>query len=99
MAELRIGFEPEAAALAAQHVNEDAVGRLMGLGARLWSAARCGDAEEFLRLDIDFHATVLEASGNPMYRQYAPVVRTLLLGRSEHGLAAPTRPTSRWNGT
>lgn len=88
LAELRIGFEPEAAALAAQHVDEDAIGRLLGIGGRLWSAARSGDTEEFLRLDIEFHATLLEASGNPMYRQLAPVVRALLLGRAERGLAA-----------
>ena len=88
LAELRIGFEPEAAALAALHVDQDAIGRLMGLGAQLWSAAHSGDTEEFLRRDIAFHSTILEATGNPMYRQYAPVVRALLLGRAEHGLAA-----------
>lgn len=88
LAELRVGVEPEASALAAQRSDPDAVGRLMAVGAGMWDAAHRGDTEEFLRLDITFHTLVLEASGNPMYSQFAPVVRALLLGRAEHGLAA-----------
>lgn len=88
LAELRVGFEPEAAALAAHRHDPDDVERVMALGAQLWAAARRGDTEAFLALDVTFHHTVLQASGNPMYAQYGPVVEALLLGRAEHGLAA-----------
>lgn len=88
LAELRVAFEPEAAALAASHRDPEAVSQLIALGGRLWSAARQGDTEGFLAVDAEFHAQVLAASGNPMFCQFAPIVTALLVGRAEHGLAA-----------
>lgn len=87
LAELRVGFEPEAAALAAHRHDADDIERVLSTGAQLWAAAHRGDTEGFLALDITFHGTVLEASGNPMYTQYGPIIAALLQGRAEHGLA------------
>lgn len=87
LAELRLGVEPEAAALAAGHRDDEAVSRLIRHGGELWKAGRQGDTEEFLRLDVEFHALVLQASGNPVFTPFVPIVRALLLGRAEYGLS------------
>lgn len=84
--ELRGAIEPQAARLAAGRVSLDAGSDLVAQAARLWAAGRSGDQDEFLRLDIEFHASVLRASGNPMFTQLHNLVREVLTGRAEHGL-------------
>ncbi|MET3174302.1 UNVERIFIED_ORG: DNA-binding GntR family transcriptional regulator [Arthrobacter sp. UYCu721] len=37
--------------------------------ALLWAAGQRGDNDEFLRLDVEFLAAVLNASGNAMFAQ------------------------------
>lgn len=74
--ELRIGIEPEAAALAARHANAgDLSGIRLGLE-RMVSADRGED--DILESDIDFHVAVLRASHNPFYVQFRDVVTTAL---------------------
>ncbi len=84
--ELRGAIEPQAARLAAERASWDAGSDLVHLAARLWSAGQRGDQEEFLRLDVDFHAAVLNASGNAMFAQLHNLVAEVLTGRAEHGL-------------
>ena len=48
--------------------------------------ASAGDQDEFLRLDVAFHAAVLKASGNAMFAQLHNLVAEVLTGRAEHGL-------------
>jgi DNA-binding FadR family transcriptional regulator len=84
--ELRGAIEPQAARLAAGRVGWDAASELVSLAARLWAAGQRGDQEEFLRLDVQFHAAVLKASGNAMFSQLQNLVAEVLTGRTEHGL-------------
>jgi DNA-binding FadR family transcriptional regulator len=84
--ELRGAIEPQAARLAAERASWDEGSDLVSQAARLWSAGQRGDRDEFLRLDIEFHAAVLRASGNPMFSQLHNLVAEVLTGRTEHGL-------------
>jgi DNA-binding FadR family transcriptional regulator len=84
--ELRGAIEPQAARLAASRVGWDAGSALVSLAARLWAAGQRGDEEEFLRLDVEFHAAVLDASGNAMFAQLRNLVTEVLMGRAQHGL-------------
>ena len=84
--ELRGAIEPQAARLAAGRASLDAGSDLVSQAARLWAAGQRGDHDEFLRLDIEFHAAVLKASGNAMFSQLHNLVTEVLTGRTEHGL-------------
>lgn len=74
--QLRIGIEPEAAALAAM-VHDEASLKVIRLGIDAMRAAerKGGDA---LDADISFHVAVLRATGNPFYIQLRNVVATAL---------------------
>jgi DNA-binding FadR family transcriptional regulator len=74
--ELRIAIEPEAAALAACKADPAAVAAVEAGYARM-EAAEAG-ADDALESDIAFHIAVLEACGNPFYRQFRDVVETAL---------------------
>jgi DNA-binding FadR family transcriptional regulator len=52
---------------------------------------RAGDLEAYLRADLVFHHTLLEASGNEMLQAMAEVVTQVLAGRTHHGLM-PSSP-------
>lgn len=84
--ELRGAIEPQAARLAADRVTWDAGSQLVALAARLWAAGQSGNQDEFLRLDVEFHAAVLKASGNAMFSQLQNLVAEVLTGRTQHGL-------------
>lgn len=84
--ELRGAVEPQAARLAAGRASWDSGSDLVAQAARLWAAGQRDDRDEFLRLDIAFHAAVLRASGNPMFSQLHNLVAEVLTGRTEHGL-------------
>ena len=84
--ELRGAIEPHAARLAAERASLDDASNLVSTAARLWAAGQRGDQPEFLRLDIEFHAAVLNASGNLMFSQLHNLVAEVLAGRTEHGL-------------
>jgi DNA-binding FadR family transcriptional regulator len=74
--ELRIAIEPEAAALAARAADPQAVAAIAAGYARM-EAAEAGE-DDALESDIAFHIAVLEACGNPFYRQFRDVVTTAL---------------------
>jgi DNA-binding FadR family transcriptional regulator len=84
--ELRGAIEPQAARLAAERASWDAGSDLVSQAARLWAAGQRGDREEFLRLDVEFHTAVLQASGNAMFAQLQNLVAEVLTGRTQHGL-------------
>ncbi len=52
---------------------------------------RSGDLKSYLLADKVFHRTLLEASGNEMFRALNDVVAEVLGGRSHHGMM-PDRP-------
>ena len=74
--ELRIAIEPAAAALAARNADEADI-EAVKAGYRRMEDAAIGE-DDHLDSDIDFHIAVLEASGNPFYRQFRDVVATAL---------------------
>lgn len=84
--ELRGAVEPQAARLAANRISLEDGSELVSLAARLWAAGQGDKQEQFLTLDIEFHAAVLRTSGNPMFSQLHNLVREVLSGRTEHGL-------------
>jgi DNA-binding FadR family transcriptional regulator len=47
---------------------------------------RSGDLEAYLLADKIFHQTLLEASGNEMFRALNGVVAEVLTGRTHHGM-------------
>ncbi|WAL69853.1 FCD domain-containing protein [Amycolatopsis cynarae] len=87
--ELRWAIEPSAARFAALRATPEERGRLRALGSRLRTTAKARDLTTFLGHDIDFHTVVLQASGNPMFRQLSGIVAEVLTGRTEHGLMPP----------
>ena len=74
--ELRIAIEPEAAALAAREAGPDSIAAIAAGYARM-EAAEVGE-DDPLDSDIAFHIAILEACGNPFYRQFRDVVSTAL---------------------
>ena len=86
LAELRSGTEPLAARLAAERADAEQCGRLARAVAGMARHADDADGDDYLAHDIDFHTTLLAASGNPMLRTFAPIVAEVLAGRTRHDL-------------
>ena len=74
--ELRIAFEPQAAALAAARATPDQLAAIAQGLERMRDAEAGGD--DPLEADIMFHVAVLRASSNPFYIQFREVVATAL---------------------
>jgi DNA-binding FadR family transcriptional regulator len=91
LTELRTAVEPVAAELAARFAPPAIANELMRIAAGMRTAGRAGDAAAFLELDVDFHRTVLRASGNEMFAALGDAVGEVLRGRTASGLM-PTRP-------
>ena len=86
LTQLRAAIEPEAAKLAASRGALTQSSDLLGLSGRLWAAGRGGDQELFLSLDIEFHALVMEMSGNEMFSRLNSLVSEVLTSRTHYGL-------------
>ncbi|MGK8557245.1 FadR/GntR family transcriptional regulator [Nocardia gipuzkoensis] len=86
LAELRSGIEPLAARLAAANATPEQCGALTRAVVGMSATARAANTSAYLDHDIDFHSTLLTASGNPLLRAFAPIVREVLTGRTEHAL-------------
>ena len=91
LSELRRGFEPVAAARAADHATAEQCGVLAAAVSDMVVHGHSGDLEAYLAADIAFHRTLLEASGNEMFRALGSVVAEVLTGRTHHHLM-PARP-------
>lgn len=91
LSELRRGFEPVAASLAAERATAAQCSELAAAVSDMVVHGRAGDLERYLVADVRFHATLLEASGNEMIRSLAEVVEEVLAGRTHHDLM-PARP-------
>lgn len=91
LSELRRGFEPEAAALAARRADPHQCRILAAAVSDMVVHGRAGDLESYLLADKIFHRTLLEASGNEMFRALNDVVAEVLSGRTHHGMM-PDRP-------
>lgn len=91
LSELRRGFEPVAAALAAERATAEQRGVLASAVSDMVVHGETGDLEAYLVADTVFHRTLLEASGNEMLRALGDVIAEVLAGRTHHGLM-PHRP-------
>ncbi|WP_443751305.1 FadR/GntR family transcriptional regulator [Asticcacaulis solisilvae] len=74
--ELRIAIEPKGAELAAQYATYEDLNRMKAAFERM-AAAEDGHGDPTLA-DIDFHISILFASGNPFYYQFQEMIRTAL---------------------
>lgn len=90
LSELRRGFEPAAAALAAQRANPHQCRIMAAAVSDMVMHGRAGDLESYLLADKVFHRTMLEASGNEMFRALNGVVAEVLAGRTHHGMMPET---------
>lgn len=86
LGELRSGFEPVAAGLAAERATPEQAAALTTIASDLVAHGRAGDLEAFLRSDIAFHATLLDSSGNEMLAAMGGLVAEVLAGRTHHDL-------------
>ena len=75
LAEIRLGMELEAAALAAERRTEEQAQMLLELADRMGQA---GSDDEFARVDLDFHRLVAKASGNPFMASISSLVEVAL---------------------
>jgi DNA-binding FadR family transcriptional regulator len=91
LSELRRGFEPVAASLAAERATAEQCAVLASAASDMVVHGRSGDLEAYLEADVVFHRTLLAASGNEMLRSMAGVVSEILAGRTHHGLM-PSSP-------
>jgi DNA-binding FadR family transcriptional regulator len=91
LSELRRGFEPAAAALAARRADPHQCRIMAAAVSDMVMHGRSGDLNAYLLADKVFHRTLLEASGNEMFRALNDVVAEVLTGRTHHGLM-PERP-------
>jgi DNA-binding FadR family transcriptional regulator len=91
LGELRRGFEPAAAALAARRATSEQCGVLATAVSDMVVHGHSGDLEAYLVADILFHRTLLEATQNEMMRALGDVVAEVLTGRTHHHLM-PARP-------
>ena len=91
LGELRRGFEPVAASLAAERATPEQCGAMTGAVMQMSIHAKSGDLEAYLEADTVFHRTMLEASGNEMLAALHNVVAEVLAGRTHHHLM-PAQP-------
>lgn len=90
LTELRCAVEPLAAAGAARHATEEQRAAALRLAGQLRTLGEAGRLEEFLAVDIEFHALLLSASGNEMFSALDDVVTEVLRGRTNQGLMPRT---------
>lgn len=90
LSELRRGFEPAAAALAAHRADPHQCRIMAAAVSDMVMHGRSGDLESYLLADKVFHRTLLEASGNEMFRALYDVVAEVLTGRTHHGMMPAT---------
>jgi DNA-binding FadR family transcriptional regulator len=90
LSELRRGIEPAAAALAAQRADAHQCRIMAAAVSDMVVHGRSGDLGAYLQADKVFHRTLLEASGNEMFRALNVIVAEVLTGRTQHGMMPAT---------
>ncbi|OBI77038.1 FadR/GntR family transcriptional regulator [Mycobacterium sp. E740] len=90
LSELRRGFEPAAAGLAARRADPDQCRIMAAAVSDMVMHGRAGDLDAYLEADKLFHRTLLEASGNEMFRALNDVVSEVLTGRTHHRMMPAT---------
>ena len=78
LSEVRLAFEPHAAALAARHASETDISQMMRLAVALGDMDHT--AESLALADLKFHLSVLDASRNPFLRTVGSLIEAALVG-------------------
>lgn len=93
LVELRTAVEPIAARLAARNATPEQRQKLAELAATMRSLGEDdrGASPEYLEADVEFHRTLLRASGNQLFAALDQVVEAVLVGRTQLGFT-PARP-------
>ncbi|MYT72899.1 MULTISPECIES: FCD domain-containing protein [unclassified Streptomyces] len=81
---LRSAVEPVAAGLAARQATAEQCARLTECALGMVATSRGQQLEKYLIHDIEFHRTVLNASGNEMFAHLGDLVAEVLSGRTHH---------------
>ena len=95
LGELRTGIEPIAAQFAADRALPEHCGELTRAVIGMSVAAKAGDLQDFLKFDVEFHRTLLIASGNEMFAGLSTVGAEMLRARAEyHLMPDPPEPAA-----
>ena len=78
LSEIRLAFEPHAAALAAVNATEAEISGMMRLAVAMGDPGHT--AETLAMADLRFHLAVVEASGNPFMRTVGSLIEAALVG-------------------
>jgi DNA-binding FadR family transcriptional regulator len=89
LSELRRGFEPAAAALAARRADPHQCRIMAAAVSDMVVHGRSGDLEAYLLAERTFHQTMLEATGNEMFLALNGIVAEVLTGRRHAAMANP----------
>ncbi len=93
MFELRLGFEPEAVALAAQRRTQKHIDDLQSA---LSGMKNSQNSEERVLNDLSFHMAILQASLNPLFISLGNVISSALLGLFRMGLNSANTENNPW---
>lgn len=74
--QMRLAIEPTAAALAAEVQDKVAIAAIRECLEAMITTA--GDQDAALQADIDFHVSILKASGNPFFMRLKPLINNAL---------------------
>ena len=96
LTDLRIAVEPTAARLAALNGTDEQKARIRELARTMRTLGEKGRGRSraFLGADVEFHVTILQASGNEMLAALEPVITAVITGRSKLGIT-PEWPDPR----
>lgn len=86
LTELRTAVEPTAARLAAERATPDEWALLTESAINMVANSDNADGEDYLNADIQFHQTLMLASGNCMLAALGNVIASMLTGRTRHNL-------------
>ena len=78
LSEVRLAFEPHAAALAARFASDADISHMMRLAMAMGDPEHT--AETLALADLKFHLSVLEASRNPFFRTIGSLIEAALVG-------------------
>jgi DNA-binding FadR family transcriptional regulator len=78
LSEIRLGFEPHAAALAARHASEADINQMMLLAVAMGDPAHT--PETLALADLRFHLSVIDAARNPFMRTVGSLIEAALAG-------------------
>jgi len=92
---VREAVEPAAARLAAEHGGTEDRRRMQDAFDRFELAAASAGLDSIVDADVDFHISVIQASGNRFFWQMAPLLAAALRGRDRLVLQRPGKRRPR----